>query len=136
MSNQHKPPLYKGRSFGITVLAAAQLFIGVIHTFFGVLLFVSEDFSTLAATAVYDIYTLFYGLLVLVFAVFFWQGKRAGWIGTVAVSLFVIAADSLTVLNLPSVPGIPKGAAVPEIAYSIIVIVYLVQAGIRKKYLS
>jgi len=128
--------MYRGRSFGTTVLTGTQLFIGVIHAFFGALLFVFEDFSTLPVAAVYDIYTLLYGLMICFFAVFFWQGKKAGWIGTFAVSLFVIAADSLTVLNLPSVPGIPKGAAVPEIAYSLIVIIYLVQASVRKKYLS
>ncbi len=135
MSGQHKPPMYRGRSFGITVLTGAQLFIGVIHAFFGALLFAYEDFYALPATAVYDIYTLVYGLMICFFAVFFWQGKKAGWLGTFVVSLFVIAADSLTVLNLPSVPGIPKGAAVPETAFSAIVIIYLLQASVRKKYL-
>jgi hypothetical protein len=76
-----------------------------------------------------------FGLLVLVFAVFVWQGKKAGWIGTIAVSLFVIAADTLTVLNLPSIPGIPKSAALTEIAYSILVIIYLSAGHVRKKFL-
>ena len=88
------------------------------------------------ATVTYDIYTVVFGLLVLVFAVFVWQGKKAGWIGTVAVSLFVIAADTLTVLDLPSIPGIPKSAALTEIAYSLVVVLYLLQDNVRKKYLG
>ncbi len=92
--------------------------------------------SIMQTTVAYDVYTLVFGLLVLVFAVFIWQGKKAGWIGTVAVSLFVIVADTLTVLNLPSIPGIPKFAALTEIAYSLLVIIYLLQNDIRRKYLA
>ena len=77
-----------------------------------------------------------FGSLTLVFAVFIWRGKKAGWIGTILVSLFVIVADSLTVLDLPSIPGIPKFPAATEIAYSIIVIVYLLQPHVRKKFLG
>ncbi|HTY75430.1 MAG TPA: hypothetical protein VMD05_07690, partial [Candidatus Nanoarchaeia archaeon] len=57
-----------------------------------------------------------------------------GWIGTFAVLLFVIAADSLTLLDLPSVPGIPKFACYGEITYSVIIMLYLMQAHVRKKY--
>jgi hypothetical protein len=126
---------YKGRSLGIVVLTAAQLFIGVIHVFYGALL-IAFGTSILQATEAYDVYTLVFGLSVLVFTVFIWQGKKVGWIGTVAVSLFVIVADALTVLNLPSIPGIPKFAAATEIAYSLLVVLYLLQNGVRKKYLS
>ena len=70
--------------------------------------------SFIQATVAYDVYTFVFGLLALVFAVFIWQGKKAGWVGTVAVSLFVIAADSLTLLDLPSIPGIPKFPAITE----------------------
>ena len=103
-----KPPtiIYKGRTIGIVILTVAQLIIGVIHCFFGLLLLAYENLSFLPTTAVYDLYTFIFGLLALVFAVFIWQGKKVGWIGTVAVSLFVIVADSLTVLDLPSIPGI------------------------------
>ncbi|MCL5877766.1 MAG: hypothetical protein M1540_08145 [Candidatus Bathyarchaeota archaeon] len=134
LSNRSVPPTFRGRSLGITTLVAVQLLIGVIHVFFGALLFVFEDFSILPITVAYDVYTLVYGLLVLVFAVLLWQGKKAGWIGTVAVSLFVIAADSLTLLDLPSIPGIPKAPAIAEIAYSVVVIGYLIQLYVRKRF--
>jgi hypothetical protein len=68
------------------------------------------------------------------FASLLWLQSRWGWVGTVAVSVFVIAADSLTLLNLPSIPGIPKFAGFGEITYSIIVIVYLLQAHIKIAY--
>jgi hypothetical protein len=103
--------------------------------FSGLLLLFSENFAGLQATVAYDVYTLFFGLLFLVFAVFIWQGKKLGWVGTVAVSLFVIVVDSLTLLDLPSIPGVPKFAGLTEIAYSIVIIVYLCSGGIRKKYL-
>jgi len=47
----------------------------------------------------------------------------------------VIVADSLTVLNLPSIPGIPKFPAIAEIAYSLLIVFYLLQDNIREKYL-
>ncbi len=127
--------MYKGRAFGIVLLTAAQLLIGIIHVFSGALLLAFEDFSALPATAAYDVYTLTFGALVLIFAVYIWHGKKAGWIGTVAISIFVTIADALTLLNLPSIPGIPKLPAYTEIAYSLIVIYYLLQINVRKKYL-
>lgn len=117
-------------------LTLAQLLIGGIHVLFGLLLLFSENLSFLQATAAYDIYTLVFGLLVLLFAIFVWQGKKAGWVGTVAVSLFVIVADSLALLDLPSIPGIPKFAGFTEIGYSVVVVVYLCGGNVRKKYLS
>ena len=129
-------PTYKGRSLGIVVLTVAQLIIGAIHAFFGLLLFAFENLSFIQATATYDVYTFVFGLLVLVFAVFIWQGKKAGWVGTVVVSLFVIVADSLTLLDLPSIPGIPKFPALTEILYSLLIIFYLLQTGVRRKYLG
>jgi uncharacterized membrane protein (DUF2068 family) len=130
------PATIRGRSIDVAILVCLQLLIGVIHAFFGALLLAYENFAFLPTTAIYDVYTVAYGVLTLVFAVYLWQGKRTGWIGTVAVSLFVIAADSLTVLNLPSVPGIPKSAAPLEITYSVIVVGYLLQSGVRKKFLE
>ena len=129
-------PTYKGRSLGIVILTAAQIIIGAIHAFFGVLLLAFENLSFLPATAIYDVYTFIFGVLVMVFAVFVWQGKKAGWIGTVAVSLFVVAADSLTLLDLPSIPGIPKFAGFAEISYSVLIIIYLCGSQVRKKYLG
>ncbi len=131
-----KPPtiLYKGRSIGIVILTVAQLFIGVIHVFFGFLLLAFENLLFIQATVVYDFYTIIFSVLTMVFAAFIWQGKKSGWVGTVAVSLFVITADSLTLLNLPSIPGIPKFAGFGEITYSVLVLGYLLQAGVRRKY--
>ena len=136
MNDKHNPITYKGRSLGIIVLTAAQLLIGVIHVFFGLLLFAFENLTFIQGTIAYNAYTVVFGVLVTVFAVFIWQGKKAGWIGTIAVSLFVIVADTLTVLNLPSIPGIPKSAALTEIAYSLVVVLYLLQDNVRKKYLG
>ena len=136
MTNKPVPPTYKGRSIGIVALVAAQILIGSIHVFSGLLLLFSENFAFLQGTVAYDVYTLVFGLLVLVFAVFIWKGKKPGWIGTIAVSLFVIVVDSLTLLDLPSIPGVPKLAGFTEIAYSIVIIAYLCSGGVRKKYLS
>jgi hypothetical protein len=63
-----------------------------------------------------------------------WQGKKLGWAGTIAVSLFVIIADALTILNLPSIPGIPRSAGALEIAYSVLVVFYLILPEVRKKF--
>lgn len=136
--SKKQPPIitYKGRSLGIVILTVAQLIIGAIHAFFGILLLAFENLSFIQATAAYDVYTFVFGLLALVFAVFIWQGKKAGWVGTVAVSLFVIVADSLTLLDLPSIPGIPKFPALTEILYSLLVVFYLLQSGVRRKYLE
>jgi hypothetical protein len=132
MRNSPKPPLIYGRTIGVAALTVAQLIIGVIHVFSGALLFAYEDFANLPATAAYDVYTMVYGLLVLIFAIYFWRGKWVGWVGTVAVSLFVIVADSLVLLDLPSIPGIPKGPAIVEIIYSLIVVLYLLKKQIDK----
>jgi heme A synthase len=136
MSNKPTPPTYKGRSIGIVVLVVAQILIGLIHVFSGLLLFFSENFAGLQATVAYDVYTLIFGLLVLIFAFFIWQGKKLGWVGTIAVSLFVILVDTLTLLDLPSIPGVPKFAGLTEIGCSIVIIIYLCSGGVRKKYLS
>ena len=137
MSRKQTPVItYRGRSLGIVLLTAAQIFIGAIHVFFGLLLLGFENLSFIQATVVYDVYTIIFGLLTVVFAVFIWQGKKTGWIGTIAISLFVIAADSLTLLDLPSIPGIPKFAGFGEITYSVLIIIYLCTRQVREKYLG
>jgi hypothetical protein len=136
MSDKRSPITYKGRSIGIVALTAAQLLIGAIHVFSGLLLLSSEITANTQVSIPYDIYTLVFGLLVFLFAGFIWFGKKVGWIGTVAVSLFVIVADGLTLLNLPSIPGIPKLPALTEILYSLLVVLYLLQTKIRRKYLG
>ncbi len=117
------------------MLTAAQIFIGAIHVFFGFLLLAFENLNFIKATIAYDFYTVIFGGLTVIFAVFVWQGNKAGWVGTIAVSLFVIAADSLTLLDLPSIPGIPKFAGFSEIVYSMLIIVYLCTSKVRKQYL-
>ena len=133
MASKREPITYKGRSMGIIVLTSAQLLIGAIHSLIGVVLIASGT-SIMQGTEAYNVYTLVFGLLVMAFAVFIWQGTKAGWIGTTAVSLFVTAVDTLTVANLPSIPGIPKFAAPTEIGYSILILIYLSLPHVRKKF--
>ncbi len=130
------PPKIKGRTIGIVVLTGAQVFVGAIHIIFGLILLAYTTPDFVEATLAYDIYTVAFGVLTAFFAVLIWQGKAAGWIGTVAVSLFVVAADSLTLLDLPSIPGIPKFAGATEITWSIIVIAYLLATWKRRAILT
>lgn len=129
-----EPLTYRGRSLGITALTAAQIIIGAIHTASGLMLLASELSGGTQVSIVYNVYTLTFGLLTLLFAALIWQGKKLGWIGTISVSVFVIVADTLTVLDLPSIPGIPKSAAVIEILYSLLVVFYLLLPHVRKKF--
>ena len=133
MGIKREPITVNGRSIGIAVLTAEQLFIGVIHFFVGLLLFVPVS-DILPTTIAYSIYTVVFGFLVSVFAWFIWRGKKAGWIGTVAVLVFVVVVDILKILNLPSIPGIPSFAPSTEIAWGIIVIIYLCTKNVRKKF--
>ena len=110
------------------------MIIGAIHIFSGLLLLGFENFSALPSTAAYDVYTFVFGSLTASFAFLIWRGKKTGWAGTITISIFVIAADMLAVLDLPTVPGIPKGPAFAEIAYSVIIIVYLLQEKVRKGF--
>ena len=126
-----------GRNFGLVVLVVTQLIVGLIHVVFGVWLLVASKDSTsfvFSLGYVYYLYTLLYGLLTFVFAVGLWFRKNWGWYGTLAVGFFVIVADSLRMLDLPSVPGIPKVAGFGEIPYSIMVVAYLLQRHVRTDY--
>jgi hypothetical protein len=133
MGVKREPITYKGRSLGIILLTGAQILIGVIHTIFGFLLLASEN-SFLKATVAYDFYTIVFGLLVLFFALFIWRGKKIGWSGTIIISFFVSVADVLTLIGLPSIPGIPKFAAPTEIAYSVFVVSYLLLPHVKSKF--
>ncbi|MGA2682860.1 MAG: hypothetical protein ABSF44_13790 [Candidatus Bathyarchaeia archaeon] len=134
MSGKRGPITYKGRGLGIIALTVAQMLIGSIHLLIGLTLLAAEILNSQVSIA-YDVYTVACGSLVLVFTMYVWQGKKVGWIGTYMVLLFVIASDTLTVLGLPSIPGIPSFAAPTEIGYSIIVIVYLSLPHVRRKFL-
>ena len=130
-------PTYRGRTMGIVVLTAAQSFIGIVHVFFGIWLLSAGSSASIFSdqpSLVYDIYTLVFGVLTLISAYGIWRGNRWGWLGSVAVSIFVIVADSLTLLDLPSIPGIPKFAGAGEIVYSLGVLLYLFQKHVRTKY--
>jgi len=135
MSGKRGPITYKGRSVGILTLTGAQLLIGAIHVIVGLILLAAE-MPISQGNRAYDIYTVVFGVLVLVFAELIWQGKKPGWIGTIVVLLFVIIADALTVASLPSIPGIPTFAAPTEIGYSILVIIYLSLPHVRRKFLA
>lgn len=134
MSNKPPPVTYKGRSFGIILLTAAQIAIGLIHIFSGLWLLTYELSAGTQVTLPYDVYTLVFGALVLVFAVFIWKQRKAGWVGTIVVSFFVIVADGLVVLGLPSIPGIPLAPALTEILYSVWVVAYLFLPHVRRKF--
>ena len=128
---------FSGRFLGIGVLTAIQVINGLIHTFFGSVLVLGTFISVAAslnAPSVFRFYTLIYGILTLLFTCLLCKGKRLGWIGTVAVALFVIIADSLTVLDLLTFLGIIKTAAILEIPYSLVTVLYLIQTHVRTKY--
>ena len=137
MNKSEKAVTFRGRFLGVAVLVGIQVINGFIHTFFGLALVLGSYIpmaSSSNASSIFSVYTLIYGILTLFFIYLFWKGKRLGWIGTVAVSLFVIIADTLTVLDLLTVLGIIKTAAIGEIPYSLFVIIYLLQDHVRSKY--
>ena len=51
----------------------------------------------------------------------FWR-----YFGTALTLIFVVIADALMPLNLPSIPGIPKFAVTAEIFYIVIILLYLI----------
>jgi len=138
VSTKRPPLIYKGRSLGILSVTAAQVLIGVIHVFFGFWLIAASGvtplFSPTPSDYVYSVYTVVFGFLTLVFSFGLWRLKNWGWIGTIAVALFVTVADALTLLDLPSVPGIPKFAGAFEITYSVVIVLYLFQSHVRVRY--
>ena len=128
---------YRGRSIGIVVLTVLQFLVGSVHVFFGLWLLAAgyqPTFVSGQSPEVYGVYTLAFGLLVLIFTSGIWLSKGWGWVGTVAVSVFVVVADALTLSSLPSIPGIPRFAAAPEIIYSLSILLYLSQTHVRIKY--
>jgi hypothetical protein len=134
MKTTHPPTDYKGRSLGIVFLIGAQVLVGFIHVVFGFWLLSAPRFEPLTGPDIYSIYTIVFGFLALLFAALLWLQKRAGWVGTFVVLSFVIVADLLTLLDLPSIPGIPKFAGYGEITYSVIIILYLLKTSVRTKY--
>jgi hypothetical protein len=128
-------PSIRGRFLGVVILVGIQLLVGLIHVFFGLVMFSGNlSISFISTPMIYSMYTLVYGGLTFVFTCLLWLGKRLGWIGTIVVSLFVIVADTLTVLDLFTGLGIPATAALGEIPFSTLIIAYLIQRHVRTKY--
>lgn len=126
-----------GRFLGVFVLVIFQTLVGIMHIFFGsILLFESYVSIASSSTAplIYSYYTLVFGLFTIVFTYLFWIEKRSGWLGTTAISLFVIVADILALLDFFNVLGIPNTAGLGEIPYSLFVLFYLFENHIRLKY--
>lgn len=139
MNKKRTITTFRNRYLGVIVLVVIQLIVGFIHIFFGVSMFVDNFFIaniTTPPTTYYSMYTLFYGILTFVFTYLFWTGRRSGWIGIILVSLFVIAADTLTFFNFLTILGIPKIAVIGEIPFSILIVVYLFQNHVRSKYVA
>jgi hypothetical protein len=86
-------------------------------------------FST-SGIFVYNIYTFLFGILTLLFACGLWISSRSGWLGTILVFLFVIVVDIAAVLNVTLIPGVQTIAALGEIFYSVVVLLYLFQPKI------
>ena len=141
MNIRNKPSLlYRGRPIGVLVTVISQLLIGIMHLFFGMWMLstqitpFADPITPTAGLEIYSLYTIVFSLLTIAFAVPLWVQKLWGWAGTIGVALFVIVADTLTLLDLPSVPGIPKFAGFVEIAYSVVIVLYLVQEHVRARY--
>jgi hypothetical protein len=63
-----------------------------------------------------------------------WKGTTWSWIGIVGISLFVLLVDTLALLELPTIPGIPKFAGAAEIFYSLVVLFCLSQKKVKANY--
>ena len=141
MSKGYPPVTFQGRYLGLVALVVVQVLVGFIHVVFGLWMLSASSLEVFGivssghlAAYIYSMYTIVFGFLSLVFSAGLWLERRWGWVGTVALLAFVVIADSLMLLDLPSVPGIPKFAGYGEITYSIIVLIYLWQNHIRVKY--
>ena len=123
------PASFKGKYLGVLVLVIIQFLGGIVHAIigFGLIYAVSGEL-------VYNIYTLLYGIFIMIFAYGIWTAKKLGWLGTIFVSLFVIVVDVSTVLNMQLIAGVPKSAAFSEIFISIIFIAYLLQPKVVRVF--
>lgn len=131
LSNFNPPISFKGKYVGILVLTILQLLNGAIHTIIG------GAFLVLNIGVIeYNLYTLVYGVLNLVFLYGLWTGKKTGWIGTILVSIFVIIVDVCATLDIQLIPGVPKTAALGEIVISLAILVFLLQPKIRQQFLK
>src|SRR4030042_6269284 len=107
MDNAHPPITYKGRSLGLVLLTAAQALVGFFHVVLGFWLLTAPritpfggNIGASSSADIYSVYTIVFGFLTLLFAVLLWLQKRWGWLGTIAVLVFVFVAGSLHLLGL------------------------------------
>jgi len=73
-------------------------------------------------------------LLTLLLTYLIWTDKIFEWIGTIAISSFAILADTLSVLDLLAILGIPKLVDFGEILFSVMVIASLLKPHLRYEY--
>ena len=127
----------RGRFLGVFILVIVQSFVGFIHMYFGFVLLIG-GFVPVASSSIvpmiYNFYTMVYGILSVFFAYLFWKERKLGWIGTVAISLFIIIVDTLALFDLYNILGIPKTAGLGEIPYSLIILFYLLEDHVRLRY--
>jgi len=123
------PASFKGRYPGVFVLAILQFLGGAIHVAIGLGL----TFA-MSGEMVYNVYTFLYGVFSIIFAYGLWAGKKSGWLGTIIVSLFVIVVDVSAVLGVSLIAGVPRTAALGEIVYSLVVLLYLFQPKIVRVF--
>ena len=116
---------------GILVLTILQLLNGAIHTIIGTAFLVLN-----IGIMEYNLYTLLYGALNLVFLYGLWTGKKIGWIGTILVSTFVIVVDVCAILDVQLIAGVPKAAALGEIVISLAILVFLMMPKVRQHFLK
>ena len=129
MSEFKYPASFKGRYPGVFVLAILQFLGGAIHVAIGLGL----TFA-MSGEMVYNVYTFLYGVFSIIFAYGLWAGKKSGWLGTIIVSLFVIVVDVSAVLGVSLIAGVPRTAALGEIVYSLVVLLYLFQPKIIRVF--
>jgi len=141
MKPEHQPITYRNRPIGVVALVSIQFLIGIVHTVLGFWLLTasgqassSGNLSLHNISIIYSLYTIIFALSTIAFTLGIWSGRRWGWLGTVSTGLFVIVANFLTLLDLPIIPGIPEFACFGEISYSVLVIMYLITADLRREF--
>jgi len=123
------PDSFKGRYPGVFVLVILQFLVGAIHAAIGLgLVFAASG------ELGYNVYTFLYGVFTIIFAYGLWAGKKSGYLGTIIVSILVIVVDVSAVLGMSLIAGVPRAAALGEIVYSLVVMVYLFQPKIIKLF--
>jgi hypothetical protein len=137
LKRPEKIDTYKGRFLGITIIVAIQFIYGIIHTFFGFMSLLGENIllpSSSSALLIYNYYTLALGIYTVLFTYFLWKEKQIGWIGTVAVGLFVIMVYILVLFEFLKIPRIINLTAIAGIIFNVLILTYLLQNHVRTKY--